>query len=636
MEIEDQKNTRMTSKRTFQLSVRDVPTAFDYSAEQNILVVTSSSDISFYKLEDLGSPSHIIYYEQPVKCKSVKVQHGGQGLVSCISDSLVSIWDPSRSVKPMIDFVHPSKGLQDIQWSPHYSETVATSSSAGNLTMWDIRTAMRPTHDLMVSKACGKIAWCPSNPNLISSTCEDRYLLVWDIRMMPPTSNSTAPLGDVEDQQVHVIESEEGIVNYAWSPIGTAVYMTTGNCGLDVWSLAPCEDDLFDSSRISASRSSLINSQTKVLPGPYGQRLALLHCRPRTGESTVYLRKFQDVILAGSVASTESTYAPSIDSPGQEGEKTQQADPFVKVGSSKSRILDMKWLNSASDSSIGDSADLDLLLLNEDALLQVLHVPSEANKTGANPARTLTPMSYFNKRTYAHTGSPRLGNSSTDLPYQEHKALRLMKQSIGATDRMDSMYSDKNGGTSSRDGNSSGNLLRDRNEFERSLSGPAKRYSLGQKSQSNAALSTNPQLQMVGPVTFQNLLEDDLIALEYGINHGYLEGWRIGRIDPFTRRIFLELLIPNIDSYSIANKHNNASFNTFYRSEDLNSFYHQKRTANVRFVELAVTFPVKYCSFWSPTFAIENKSGLAVSYSFFYFSLFFCVLYIMLILLLLS
>jgi hypothetical protein len=114
-------------------------------------------------------------------------------------------------------------------------------------------------------------------------------------------------------------------------------------------------------------------------------------------------------------------------------------------------------------------------------------------------------------------------------------------------------------------------------------------------------------------VTFQSLLEDDIIALEYGINHGYLEGWRIGRVDQFARRIYLELLIPNIDSYTITNKHNNASFSGYYRTEDLNSFYQQKRTGNVRFMELTVTFPVKFASFWNPTFAIENKSGLAVS-----------------------
>ena len=216
----------MTSKRTLQLSTRDAPNSFDYSAAFNLLVVSSSSDLAFYRLEDLGSPNHIISFEQSVKYNTTKFQHGGQCLVSCVSDRTVSVWDPSKSVQPMIDFIHASKGIQDAQWSIHSPETMATSSLAGNLTLWDVRTVMRPTHDLLVHRQCGKLAWSPHNPNLIAAKCEDNFLLVWDIRMMPPSTNSVASLSgnaEMEEQAVHVIDSEDAIIDFTWSPVSTSI-----------------------------------------------------------------------------------------------------------------------------------------------------------------------------------------------------------------------------------------------------------------------------------------------------------------------------------------------------------------------------------------------------------------------------
>jgi hypothetical protein len=456
----------------------------------------------------------------------------------------------------------------------------------------------------MVHKFCSKIEWCPHNPNLIAASCEDRYLIVWDIRMMPPMQNSLASSSnDMEEAPFHVIESEEGILDFTWSPVSSALYATTENCGLDLWALTPSEENIFDSSRVSASRSSLINDHTKLLPGPYGERLALLYRRPRTGESSVYLRKYQDTSPMKNLNSTESTYAPSVESPCQEPSDKAQSDAFQKIGSSRSRILDMKWMQTPR-SSLPDSRDLDLLLLNEDALLQILHVPSSSGSRSSRS--TETSQAYFSKRS---TPIPNfnLGWSGSDLAghrYNVRQASQVSMTGSSMGERLDGLNLDKPGSQSS----SAANLLRERDNTPTAVT---KRYTLGGRSASNAAL-VNPQLMMVGPVTFQSLLEDDLIALEYGINHGYLEGWRIGRIDQFSRRIFLELLIPNIDSYTITNKQNNASFTTYYRSEDVNSFYSQKRGGSVRFVELMISFPVKYVNFWSPTFAIENKSGLAV------------------------
>jgi hypothetical protein len=596
----------MTSKRTVQLSACGVPSSFDYSLEHNLVAVSSSSDLSFYRLDDLGTPSQVIAYEQPVQCTFTKFQHGGKGLVTCLRDGVVSVWDPKQSVKCMVDFIPDSKGIQDISWAPHSSDTLSTVSSYGNLTLWDVRTALRPTHDLIIGKRCGKVDWCPHNPSLMAATCEDNYILVWDIRMMPPTQGSLASNShETEDQQVHVIESEERILNFAWSAIHTAIFTTTENCGLDVWSLSPCEDNSFDSQRVSTMRSSLVNDRTKLLPGAYGERLALLHHRPRTGESAVYMRKYLDPEgHLRSVQTGDGAYGASCESPRLDLEHSVP-DPFVKFGTSKSRILDMLWMNgpTAAGCSHPDSRDLDMMLLNEEGLLQVLHVPSLSR--GSKYGRlSVTPSNYFNKRSSAH-----FSDLSASLRYGS----RIGRPGTGlggSYERLDVLSEDDLTKAGSR-GNSTANLLRLQDSTP---TGTFKRYSFGARTFSNATSTAlaNPQLMMVGPVTFQSLLEDDLIALEYGINHGYLEGWRIGRIDQFARRIYLELLIPNIDSNIITNKHSNASFTSYYRNEDLFAFYQQRRLSSVRVVELIITFPVKFVDFWIPSFMIENKSGLAV------------------------
>jgi hypothetical protein len=72
---------------------------------------------------------------------------------------------------------------------------------------------------------------------------------------------------------------------------------------------------------------------------------------------------------------------------------------------------------------------------------------------------------------------------------------------------------------------------------------------------------------------FKDIIEEDIHAIEYGISHGYLEGFKISRVDQFARKIHLELLVPNIDSYTITNKNYTTNFTSFYRSEDLHSFY---------------------------------------------------------------
>ena len=477
--------------------------------------------------------------------------------------------------------------------------------------------------------------------------------------MMPSlVDDGFSGLDSNDEQQVHVIESEHGILNYAWNPVHPSVYIATGNAGVDSWALNPSEEGTYESTRTSSSRSSLMNENTRLLPGPYGERLALLYHKPNSRESSVYIKRFADG--GNLVASKECTYAPSSESP--HDKSSSLSDPFVKIGTSKSPILDLKWANpSLGSASESHDSGLDLLVLNEEALLQVIHLSNGGrNRSVSNlfdgsqsfgPKRVASSFAFTPNN--VNSSAANLYSSANELSQIDLKnhrySFRGMKQSLGGASNRDFLErADSNAtiaaaaaavaeagrdrvNTLNNPATSTANLLShlEKRDLTPTTPNTLKRNSFGSKSFSlaasssaaaaaavnstnNAAYAGNPHLVVVGPVRFYSLLEEDINALEYGINHGYLEGWRIGRIDQFSRRIVLELLIPNIDSYTITNTQQNSSFSSYYRSEDLNSFYHKKGSNSVRIMELVLLFPIKFINFWNPTFSIEDKTGLGV------------------------
>eukprot|EP00601_Ochromonadales_sp_CCMP2298_P029146 CAMPEP_0173329508 /NCGR_PEP_ID=MMETSP1144-20121109/2749_1 /TAXON_ID=483371 /ORGANISM="non described non described, Strain CCMP2298" /LENGTH=276 /DNA_ID=CAMNT_0014274115 /DNA_START=100 /DNA_END=926 /DNA_ORIENTATION=+ len=182
------------SQRSLQLSLRETPTAFDFSVESELLVVSSNSDLTFFHLADLGSPRQVVYYEQPVLCSSVRLQQGPQSLVACVNSGCVSVWDPARCVKPMLDFIPSSRRINSVSWSPAFADVLATASTAGSLGTWDCRAGLRPCHELLC-RACEKVEWSPHNPYLLAAAVESRYVLVWDVRMLPGSESSAMGMG---------------------------------------------------------------------------------------------------------------------------------------------------------------------------------------------------------------------------------------------------------------------------------------------------------------------------------------------------------------------------------------------------------------------------------------------------------
>eukprot|EP00597_Dinobryon_sp_UTEXLB2267_P011607 CAMPEP_0170132396 /NCGR_PEP_ID=MMETSP0020_2-20130122/23834_1 /TAXON_ID=98059 /ORGANISM="Dinobryon sp., Strain UTEXLB2267" /LENGTH=956 /DNA_ID=CAMNT_0010367685 /DNA_START=335 /DNA_END=3205 /DNA_ORIENTATION=- len=112
---------------------------------------------------------------------------------------------------------------------------------------------------------------------------------------------------------------------------------------------------------------------------------------------------------------------------------------------------------------------------------------------------------------------------------------------------------------------------------------------------------------VVGPVSFAALIDRDFVALVSHLNGNPSDGLKINGIDNFTRRIFLELLIPAMDSHSFTSKSRSHSFSSYYKADDLAKFHSQGVCS--KSIELVLCFPMKYSKFWFPTFVLESKNG---------------------------
>lgn len=121
----------------------------------------------------------------------------------------------------------------------------------------------------------------------------------------------------------------------------------------------------------------------------------------------------------------------------------------------------------------------------------------------------------------------------------------------------------------------------------------------------------NSAAAVVGPSTFCSLIEEDVGVVNHYIGNGALKGCRLS-VDQFLRRVYVELLIPNIDLFPISNT-NSSSFDSYYQPEELLHFKSARRPADsIRIMELVVSFPVKYATFWSPSLSLDDRSGLEV------------------------
>lgn len=91
---------------SIQLSVRGRPSAFDLSPSNDIIVVSSPGCMTFFHLNGLGVPRHVIHYEQPQQIRKIKYQK--EGKLATLRGGIVTFWDPFHSLRPLLGLVQSS------------------------------------------------------------------------------------------------------------------------------------------------------------------------------------------------------------------------------------------------------------------------------------------------------------------------------------------------------------------------------------------------------------------------------------------------------------------------------------------------------------------------------------------------
>lgn len=701
-------------KTSIQLSTREKPTSFDYSNNHQLLVVSSCNDLSYYHIPSQsnyecnnnisfnnstsGSPCHVIHYEQSNYIKQTKMQLGTDHLVASLKDSgSISIYDyNTKSIKPLIDFIPSSFYIDDMNWSPHALQLLASTSNNntnnGMLNLWDIRTSIQPIQQYSLDQSfCNQVEWCPYDSNLISIRCNNSYIMVIDVRMIGNSlaiidnnqSIDTSTSNKYDDYDViNILNGKDNMIqSYAWDFHSESIFILDNHGRLENHSIARnLQGKLGKSSRIFHVKSSIPMKSVamiRMIPDPFGISFVVatnLYTPPSSyynpyitklssmDPSSVYLGKIKDISQHTNdhrqhQSSFESSASQSPTSSSwwcledvASKDTVENNEVFTEIGWSHyaNPLLDIKWMYPTQLQVINGAcmSSLHLLTLNTNSLMQIIHIFPTSSNNSNNPNNTeKDSLLYDLHRSYSTLTEPATSqilaasstiesNLSQLLPYHHHQKQSQQANNKPSTHKY-SIHTMKHAfGTSSYEENKTlshhNSMISNTKSNENSK---RNNKSLHINHRIPTHMIVNPQqLSVVGPITFTSLIEEDIHAIEYGISHGYLEGFKISRVDQFARKIHLELLVPNIDSYTITNKNYTTNFTSFYRSEDLHSFYNnnnvnqssqinlsnnnntnpKKNTNSLRTIELVIIFSIKFQLFWYPTFTTEDKTGLEV------------------------
>ena len=300
---------------TTQLSCSGVPSAFDLHPSKEHLVVASPGCLTFFKLNGLGTPRHVIHYEQPQQVRQIKYQRQGGALLSVLRAGVVSLWEPAKALRPLIGHIKSQGGwISDMAWSPSNGNLLATSCDGGHVSIWDVRSPLWPTQQVTADGVCYCVDWCPTNANLLSVVASSgQRLIVFDSRMVGSrinvtTSNSSSSgaggtevpgeLGDGGEAAftvssgsydfVTAIEVECGITHASWCGANThtspsssaALILGTVSGRLEYWDIQTGVVDGAGPSNPQSSQfanlgsqtgAALVDSESLVLATPVGR-----------------------------------------------------------------------------------------------------------------------------------------------------------------------------------------------------------------------------------------------------------------------------------------------------------------------------------------------------------------------------
>ena len=203
---------------TIQLAVRGKPSAFDLSFNNEMCVVASPGCLTFFLLSGSGSPRHVIHYEQPQQIRQIRYQKLGH--LAALRGGVVSLWDPSKCLRPLLGFVQSPGWITDLNWNlSNYNILATCSDSGGGISLWDVRSPSYSTMQLSAGRVTTSVDWCPSNQNLLAACSDSNCISVWDIRMTTPNTSSgpSIGVGSKNGSFSTITSASGGIISCHWT-----------------------------------------------------------------------------------------------------------------------------------------------------------------------------------------------------------------------------------------------------------------------------------------------------------------------------------------------------------------------------------------------------------------------------------
>jgi hypothetical protein len=256
---------------TIQLAVRGKPSAFDLSFNNEMCVVASPGCLTFFLLSGSGSPRHVIHYEQPQQIRRIRYQKLGH--LAALRGGVVSLWDPSKSLRPLLGFVQSPGWITDLNWNlSNYNILATCSDSGGGISLWDARSPSYTTMQISAGQVTTSVDWCPSNPNLLAACSDSKSVSVWDIRMTIPNTSSGPSTGSKNGSFSTITSTSGEIISCHWTgneeimcgkPSGSfpSLVISKDDSSLEWWNIS--------GTRNSANSTSTTTNQQNMTQNSY-------------------------------------------------------------------------------------------------------------------------------------------------------------------------------------------------------------------------------------------------------------------------------------------------------------------------------------------------------------------------------
>jgi hypothetical protein len=578
---------------SFQLSVRGTPTAFDISPGNEIICVASPGCLGFFHLNGLGSPRHVIHYEQPKQVRSLRYQRTGN--LAALRAGIVSLWDTTNSLRPVIGMLQsPGHSILDLQWSSFNHHVLATSVQScpggpqanGGIHIWDVRSPSSAVSKFSgLGRTCVTVDWGShsGNSHLVCGCVDNKRLVVFD-------SRSSSSGGEPREPYA-VVEPRGGIISFCWSKWSddNLIALSSPSGTVEWWAI----------NTPSPKRVGMIKyvgeTPSALLPTPLGK--AVVTCSSNKPEASQKLPAAG--VGSGKLGFTQ--FALTLQSfpnhrmgldglfPSSNSDDFGEG-PAFPLASCAQKILGMKW-GTPGRLVPPFHGGFELLLLTASATLHALKVPLEvvrrccwAVETGLCSTNPLLINESTTLRGVAENSSPR-GTTGPGDRRPPHNLLKASARHLvgGGSDR---------------------------------LFGPV---SLDRRLTSNvAAHGGNDNVTQISTDEFWATMRAAVLALEEAILHNRIEGVSLGRIDHFARQLVIEVSKPTAGSSSAAavSGPGQESVGTSVGSTGATAAGSGfDSDANNTTVSLTITFPVEFPASGVPMFTVQGFYNLVSSCS---------------------